>query len=207
MTLLLIVIVGIGFALLAAMGERPVGWANRLKRVRAGSRNSEWIAPEDVLKRVRDDYMEAVHWLQDTAITAKARERAGEYLCGEMLSQFSEQIAYRRESPPLFEGVLRAGHSVQVHRFTETGEVCLVVDRQTEQRLATYNTTSYERLHTQDMGRATLVYQMVYDRRDERWKIANFVQKLPGSWPPPNGAKPTWIEIHSDLHQTAGRDA
>lgn len=207
MTILLITIFGIGLAVIAAMSERPVSWASRLKRVRAGSRDSEWMAPEDVLRRVRDNYMEAVHWLQDAAITAKARDRASDYLCAEMLRQFNEQASLRAEKPTLFEGVLRAGHSVQVHRFTETGEVCLVIDHQTERRLATYNMASYERLHTQDMGRATLVYQMVYDRQDDRWKIASFVQKLPGGWPPLDSSKPTWIEIHGDLHQAAGRDA
>ncbi len=207
MTIILFTIVCISLVILAAMSERPVSWARRLKRVRAGSAQSEWIAPEDVLKRVRGDYMESVHWLQDTAITQSGRERASRYLTGEMLSQFTEQIAFRDESLPLFEGVLRAGHTVQVHHFAETGDVCLVIDSQSQRRLATYTTASHERLHTQDMGQATLVYQMVYDRQADRWKVASFIQKLPAGWVLTDSTKPTWIEIHGDLHQTAGRDA
>jgi len=196
--------------ILAFLGEKRVAWAGRLRRVNPGSpTRAEWLGPDDVVECVRADYKQALRWLQDVALQeADAQlEQAADYLTGEMLKTHTERLKryhMYREKPLLFEGVLRADHLVDVRHFSADGEKCLVIDVQIERRMATYALQSGERVGTQHMEDATLVYQMAYDREAERWKISAFVQVLPSAWRKPGAAER--VRIQPEIHTTAGRD-
>jgi hypothetical protein len=110
-----------------------------------------------------------------------------------------------RHGSSRFVGVMRADHAVQVRYFSERGDRCLVLDCQTQRRMATYDRRTHERMHTQDLGEGTLVYQMVYDDTLKRWKITAFIQELP---PGCCGHKlPRGIKLAASLPPVIGRDS
>jgi uncharacterized protein (DUF427 family) len=94
------------------------------------------------------------------------------YLSGKQLQRHQTIVQqYRIAAEPQIVSVLRADHRVYVRHFSEDAERCLVIDQQTQRRMATYDYERQSRLHTQDLGESTLVVEMLYDLRNRRWKI------------------------------------
>ena len=117
------------------------------------------------------------------------------------------QAMWTRAGAPMFVGVLRSDHRLEVRRFSEDGERCLLVDHQTQRRMATYHTRTGQRAVTQDLGDATVVYSMIYDPSDVRWKIDAFVQELPAGWERRRNAK-SLVEVDElSPRDSSGRDS
>ncbi len=157
-----------------------------MRRVQAGvARAAEWMAPDEVVKQVRQDYLAAARWLQDHMLSswqAQAKD-ASMVFSGAYLKRFQAILThYRAAGFPRGIGVLRADHEVTVRQFSEDGERCLVVDQQAQRRMATYDARRHERIATQDLGDCAVVFQMRYDPVMERWKIDEFIQELPLGW-------------------------
>ncbi|NWF68179.1 MAG: hypothetical protein HXY40_03760 [Chloroflexi bacterium] len=197
--LLVIVLMLIGSA-------RQVPWEARLLRVHAGvAGKAEWMAPEKVVEEVRRDYLAAVNWLQESVLGQWMPQwnAAPTFLSGAFLRRYQMILMdYRTNGQPRCVGILRADHFVEVRHFSEDGQRCLVIDRQSVRRMATYDARTHTRLHTQDLGDGTLVYQMVYDSGTRRWKIENFIQELPTGW----GSHNRRIRLLSALPAAIGRD-
>ena len=160
------------------------------------------MAPDDVVQQVRAHYLDAINWLQDSALMSPSRQWSGaaDYLSATYLKRYRNLLLKERNSVE-FAGVLRADHTVEVRQFSENGLYCLVIDHQTERRMATYNRKTHERLHTQDLGDGVVVYAMLYDAEDQHWKIGSFIQELPTGW----RTSPITQEL-STLPRTIGRD-
>lgn len=185
-----------------------VPWSDQLRRVRAGRpRLAEWMAPEAVVNQVRADYRAAVDWQHDSMLQSLSYQwmEAPQYLSGIYLKRYRAILHHqRRVHPPVTVGVLRADHRIEVRRFSARGDRCLVIDYQTQRRMATYDYEARARLHTQDRGDCAVVYQMVYDSESQRWKIDQYIQQLPPGWGNPAAAR--HIEIVADLPTASGRD-
>lgn len=163
-------------------GQIP--WRSQMRQLRA-AQVTEWMAPDEVVELVRAHYMDAVTWLMDTSLASWAQQwaQAPTRLSGASLKRQRRLILNERSGKGLqFVGVVRADHVVEVRQFSETGSFCLVIDYQSQRRIATYNRKTRERLHTQDLGDGIVVYAMRYDAIDQRWKIDSFIQELPPGW-------------------------
>ncbi len=159
----------------------------------------EWIALDTVVSQVCSDYLKAQEWLQDSALKDWVHRwtYAPLYLSGGYLRRYQQELRReRRQGAPDCTGVLRVAHQVTARHFSEDGERCLVIDHQTQRRMATYSTRSRERLHTQDVGECAMVYQMIYDARNRRWKIDSFVQQLPSGWDNPKLSQRIVLQAH-----------
>ncbi len=176
-----------------------------MRRLHAGTaRKLEWMAPDHVIELVRAHYLEAVTWLQDSMLTPWAQQWAVApyYLSGSYLRRHHNLLLAHREVQGLhLTGVLRADHQVEVRQFSEIGDFCVVIDYQTQRRMATYNRKTRERGITQDLGDGAVIYAMIYDHKDQRWKIGSYVQELPSSW----RSHPI-IEEQATLPNAIGRD-
>lgn len=179
-----------------------------LQRIHAGVfQKAEWMAPDTVLVQVRSDYLGALQWLHDSALRDWSQQysQASQYLSGTFLKRYQRLLKQNASSRgPHCIGILRADHQVEVRYFSEDGERCLVIDSQTQRRMATYDRDSRARLHTQDLGSCTMVYQMVYDTRARRWKVDSFIQELPLGWGNPKLVR--HIKVQAELPAPAGRD-
>jgi hypothetical protein len=155
-----------------------------MRRVKAGSTEKhEWMAPDEVVDKVRSDYMTATRWLGDNVLSSWQQQwmLAPYYMSGLFLKRFQTLVTqYRAGRMPRAVGVLRADHAVTVRSFSEDGERCAVIDRQTLRRMATYESRTHARVMTQDLGDGVVVYQMRFDANDNRWKLDEFMQELPG---------------------------
>ena len=208
MILLLIVSFVLVAVLISLHGRSRVPWSTKLQRIHAGVfQKAEWMAPDTVLFQVRSDYLGALQWLHDSALKDWSHQLsyAPLYLSGSFLKRHQRLLKQNASSRgPHCIGILRADHQVEVRYFSEDGERCLVIDSQTQRRMATYDLASRERLHTQDLGSCTMVYQMVYDTRTRRWKIDSFIQELPLGWGNPKLVR--HIKVQAELPTPAGRD-
>ncbi|MBC7870963.1 MAG: hypothetical protein H7Y09_09010, partial [Chitinophagaceae bacterium] len=152
-------------------GRKQVAWVSKMWRVHAGVANKEeWMAPEEVVNAVREDYLAITRWLQESMGHDWAQQWAAAplYLSGVCLKRHQEILKhYRLGKFPRYKGVLRCLHQVEVRHFSEEGERCLVVDRQTSRRMATYDYWTQTRLTTQDLGDGTVVYEMAYDKQTQ----------------------------------------
>lgn len=161
-----------------------VPWLDKMRRVKAGvAQKHEWMAPDEVVDKVRSDYLTATRWLGDNVLSSWQQQwmLAPYYMSGLFLKRFQTLVTqYRAGRMPRAVGVLRADHAVAVRSFSEDGERCVVVDRQTLRRMATYESRTHARVMTQDLGDGVVVYQMRFDVNDNRWKLDEFVQELPG---------------------------
>lgn len=200
---------------------QPIPWANKMVRLQRPLRargaqallpaftqpGGEWMAPDSVIQQVRAHYAESVIWLHDTALvtTNSIRSLAPRYLAGRLLRDYKTQLDDLVKGRSTIIGVLRSEHSVAVRYFAPDGTRCLVVDRQMERRMATYNMRTRRRLHTQDLGNSTAVYIMLYAPSDQRWKIESLLQELPASWDRPQ-ARPIMHE-QTPLPRPRGRDS
>ena len=159
-------------------------WRRKMRQLKVAEK-TEWMAPDEVVEQVRAHYLEATTWLTETALLSWAQQwaQAPVRLSGSYLKRQRNLIlTFRAQTRLQPVGVLRADHLVEVRQFSEAGSFCLVIDMQTQRRMATYNYKTRARLHTQDMGDGVVVYAMRYDAKAERWKIDNFVQELPSGW-------------------------
>ncbi|MBI5669365.1 MAG: hypothetical protein HZC41_15280 [Chloroflexi bacterium] len=193
---------------MALSNSEHIPWLGKLRRIHAGvAHKAEWMAPDDVVEQVRADYLAALDWLQTSVLEDPARQlaQAARYLNGAYLRRYQTLFQqYYTGRSPRFVGVMRADHEVQVRHFSEDGRRCLVIDAQTQRRMATYDRRRDVRLHTQDLGEGAVVYQMAYDSRDKRWKIEAFIQELPAGWV---GARsPRLVRLSLDLPAVSGRD-
>lgn len=185
---------------------RQVPWGKRLQRVHAGVKGkAEWMAPEHVIEAVRRDYTAAMRWLQDSVLGQWTQQwsASSSFLTGAYLRRYQGILMdYRTKGVPRCVGVLRADHHIEVRHFSDDGLHCLVIDRQVGRRMATYDSRTLTRLHTQDLGDGTVVYQMSYDTEEQRWKIENYIQELPLGWK----THARRIRLLSALPETVGRD-
>lgn len=169
----------------SANGQVP--WGGEMRRVLAGktARRAEWMAPDQVVHEVRQNFLEGITWLHESVLPAFDSRRVSPqlFLTGAALRQYEHLSGQYRDSARLqFAGVLRMHHQVSVRRFSKDGRRCLAVDCQTERRMATYDVRQQMRLHTQDLGSGVVIYRMAYHIRDQRWKIEALVQELPSVW-------------------------
>jgi hypothetical protein len=203
--ILIIVLLIIG--LLSISGRRQVAWMKDMRRVNAGvARKAEWMAPDQIIEQVRQDYLEAIRWLPESMLHSWSQQWAGapQYLTGRQLKRHQEILKhYRMGKPPRYTGVLRCMHDISVSQFSEDGQRCLVVDHQSSRRMATYDYWTHERANTQDLGDGIAVYEVAYDTQDSRWKIDRFVQELPATWQRGNQ---THLRMMTALPPAAGRD-
>lgn len=203
------------FAFLIVVGamslssQRQVPWASGLRRVNAGvARRAEWMAPRHIVHAVKVDYRRASRWLSDSALLPWADQWAAapDYLSGSFLKRHQEILKHHRTGyPPRYTGIFRCMRAIEVHQFSADGERCLIVDHQADQHMITYDYWTQTQLATQDLGSASLVYEMRYDRQDARWKIDRYVQQLPVGWQV-GGASSRRLRLFSDLPATVGRD-
>jgi hypothetical protein len=165
------------------------------------------MAPDTVVNKISSNYLTAINWLHNSVLNDRARQwaMAPVYLDGEFLKRYQRLLVrYQTGSSPRAQGVLRADHQVMVRHFSEDGESCLVVDSQTQRRMATYDRQTGQRVHTQDLGDCTQVYQMVYDAASRRWKIRAFIQELPAGWNTLSMSR--HVRVLSTLPTMTGRD-
>lgn len=160
-----------------------VPWIDHMRRVKIrGAKHGEWLAPEEIMSQVVENYREYLHFSQQTLVRGwslyvRDMER---YLAGDFLSQQRTHLEARlRKNTLRLIDILRCDHEVRIRNFSDDGLNCLLIDYQTERRLATYHYWSKRRIHTQHLDDAICVYLMTYDREDERWKIKDFIQELP----------------------------
>lgn len=201
---LILIFVGI-FCILFVVGREPIPWSYRLRRVYPGvSRKAEWIAPDDVILQVRNDYLHAIEWLTRTALGEEI-SLAPHYLTGRFLERFQTIINYQNSPHHThFVGVMTARHHIQVRQFSDDGSRCLVVDSQTERRVESRQLHHAGWSLAQDLGDGALVFQMCYDTKAQRWKIESFIQELPAGWG--SGADVGRVRLLSHLPTTSGRD-
>ncbi|MFW5709070.1 MAG: hypothetical protein ACOCX5_02500 [Chloroflexota bacterium] len=180
--LALIIVIGI----MSLTGRQQVPWVNKMRRMNPGNvQRAEWMAPEYVIQAVKSDYLTATRWILNSVTDPWAQQwsAAPFYLSGLYLKRHQEILKHYRVGRPLQHvGILRCVQDVTVRNFSEDGERCLVIDHQTERRMATYHVQTQERLNTQDLGKGSYVYEMVYDRQAKRWKIDRYIQQLPIGW-------------------------
>jgi hypothetical protein len=208
MTWMILIALVMMLLLLSFVGQWPVSWAKNMKRINAGSRDqAEWMAPEMVIDQVRDAYLKAMAWLPESQMLSWSEQwsKAPGHFSGEYLKAHQKILKHQSANhPQKYVGILRCVHDVTVRNFSEDGERCLVIDHQTERRMATYNTRSQERMNTQDLGEGTLVYQMAYDKHAKCWKIDRFIQQLPVGWQS-KGKSPRML-VRTTLPPVTGRD-
>lgn len=181
-----------------------VPWANRMRRIQ--HRNAppieEWMAPDDVVADVVADYLDDAGWLSESSLLPIEQRWSASplYLSGKFLFDYRRLVIQEREEgAPPFIGVLRADHHVSVRYFKAEGDMCLLVDTQTQRRMAIYDARTRARAGTQDLGSAVLVYRMIY-LFDGRWRIDRFIQQLPVGWmqrasTSPLREVPGWLSI------------
>lgn len=203
MLALLVVMGGVLLVLVYFSRSAIVPWLHQMNRLNPGVVNkAEWMAPPQVLEAVKKDYIAFYTYATITlpqGWNTYLRD-LNHYLCDEMLTSQRDSLDTRlRQDRGRVYDILRANHRLEVRHFSADGLSCVVVDYQTERRLATYEYWRKYRVHTQDIGSATLVYQMKYDQRAMRWKIATYIQTLP-----PGITQTASLEIQ--LPHTVGKD-
>lgn len=180
-----------------------VPWIDDLERHNAGvARRAEWLAPSSIAEQVKHDYLAFYDFAAEALADNWVRYLHGmeEYLAGEMLHEQRDSLRLRlQHDRGRVTGILRANHSLSVRNFSADGLQCMLIDVVSDQRMATYDYWGGERLHTQDLGDAVCVYQMVYSQHYRRWRIAKHVQSMyRGSCQP--------SEIDITLPPPVGRD-
>ncbi len=204
--LILIILTLISVACLIRRSAPP---PNELRRLNPGvAHHAEWMASEATVSRVGTDYLAAHAWMVTTLLrnTVTYLHEVPRYYSGSALCEQQRvvNIQLHRRGPRLV-GIMRARHRVQARRFSDDGLTCYLIDHQTERRMTTYDYWSKRRLHTQDLDSGMYVYQMVFDRADGRWKIAELMQQLPiGLEQFPLATAP--IQLTDELPSSAGRD-
>lgn len=208
MAWVLLLVVGALVVMVAMNGRGQVPWGKKMRRVPTDvAHKAEWMAPEAVVARVREDYALVTRWMQEHMLSPWQHQvqAASTFMSGAFLLRYQTILRQQgRSNRPRAVGILRSDHHVTVRHFSEDGEACYVIDHQMQRRMATYDARTHERIMTQDLGDGTVVYKMRYDAVDQRWKIDEFVQELPPGWGK-HRAEPRIREL-SALPTTIGRD-
>jgi hypothetical protein len=195
-------------AIMSVTGRQQVAWSAKMQRVNAGSaRRAEWMAPEVIVKQVEKDYVTAMRWLPESMTQSWSTQWTGApyYFSGLYLKRHQEILKHYRVGRTMrYVGIMRCVHDVTVRHFSDDGERCLVIDHQTDRRMATYSLETGERLNTQDLGAGSFVYEMAYDKHAKRWKVDRYIQQLPLGWN--NRKKSTRMRVLPALPPTIGRD-
>ncbi|MEP7357572.1 MAG: hypothetical protein ABI847_10065 [Anaerolineales bacterium] len=205
MPLVLVGVVAIVLLIVWLAAPRGAPWAHALVRLRPGSgRSAEWMAPPEVVRAVKRDYLAALAWLAecsaDWGLMATELDR---YTSGAYFKREWTALGLLVQSPgPRLAAVAAADHHLVVRRFSSDGLLCLLIDHQTQRRMTTRSYWSGRALHAQALPDTALVFQIVFDLKDRRWKIDRLVQRLPR---PASGPVP--VTLAADLPVTAGRDA
>lgn len=145
----------------------------------------EWIAPENIRQAVRRDYLLAMDWLplSQTLSWTQQWNEAPRHFSGLYLRRHQEILKqYRVGRMPPYLGVLQCRHSPTVRHFSDDGLRCLVVDRQHERIIQTYNINTHRQVSTQVLEDASFVFEMAYDRHMRHWKVDRLIQQLPVGW-------------------------
>lgn len=180
--IVILVIISVLIGLSFASRSDIVTWLDDMRRVKIGGGRTEWLAPEVVMHTVIQHYQEYIEFAQENLLKgwvgyAKALPT---YMTHNMLTvQLGILDARLLEDNLRLIDILRTSHRVHVRNFGDDGLTCLLLDYQTERRLATYHYWTRRRIHTQHLNDAILVYEMQFDSDDQRWKLANFIQELP----------------------------
>jgi hypothetical protein len=197
---LVFVFLAVGLIVSYSSVER-IPWVDKLRRLHAGAaRRAEWMAPDDVVRRVQQHYLESIDWLAESALFDRVPSAVAQYLSGIYLMRYQHVVGHTTR----FIGVLHADHQVEVRHFSDDGRVCLVVDQQRHRRMITYDRLSDTWLETQYLGDSTPVYRMVYDSFHKRWKIDAFIQELPSGWSAHQTSRR--VRLLSTLPTSIGRD-
>ncbi|TVR23424.1 MAG: hypothetical protein EA396_04110 [Anaerolineaceae bacterium] len=208
MTWMIVFVFALALVALTMSSSRQVSWIGAMRRVNAGTVDkAEWMAPDEVVEQARAHYLEAMDWLlhSQTHALSERMAKTPHYFSGEQRRYHLELLNYYRHFEKMqYVGVMRCVHNVSVRHFSQDGERCLVIDDQTGCRMATYHIASGERCNTQDLGEATLVYQMAYDKTAERWKVDRYIQQLPAGWR--SRRKSSRVRLHTMLSPFPGRD-
>ncbi len=146
------------------------------------------------------DYLAAVEWLAESALLETERQwnDAQYFLSGQFLHRHRILL---EQSPPPFIGILRSVRQVSVQTIPSIQNRCLIVDQQSHRRMATYAYETLRRCFTQDLGDATVVIEMKFDRLHNRWKLHHYIQEIPGLVHTAN------IDILANLPSAIGRDS
>lgn len=210
MLFVLILALCVVLALFCLLAPRVVPWAEGLTRLNAGAGpKAEWMAPPQVVEQVVWDYGNAQEWFKMCAGNwgrfARGLDR---YTTGAYLKLQRRLLAALVASPPRLALRQSAAHEISVRHFSADGLRCLLVDRQTSRVLTTSNYWSGRVLHRQRIPETTLVYQMLYDLHERRWKIERLIQELPFSphANPASSNKPR-VSLVAELPAAMGRDS
>jgi len=186
-----------------------VPWFNRLRLVNLSNGDQgEWMAPDDIVEHVRQDFQSAIDWLHNSSLSTWSRRWAMSsfHLDGAFLKQYQRSLMLERATGrQRLVGVLRTDHQITVRAFSPAGDRCLAIDRQLQRRMATYDMQSRQRIQTQDLGDRAFVYEMVYDGRAQRWKINAFIQELPACWEQHMAS--AHLQLVAHLPTAVGRDS
>lgn len=186
-----------------------VPWLDEMQRTRPkGAGYAEWLATEDIMQDVMQHYMEYIEFAQETLLTGWVRYYHGirQYLAGDYLQlQLRNLEARLRVDNVRLIDILRANHDLRIRDFGDDGLTCLLLDYQTERRLATYHYWNKRRVHTQQLDDCICVYRMRYDRLNRRWKITEYIQELPAHHYPEALEGPI-DTLDNALPPTLGRD-
>jgi hypothetical protein len=187
-----------------ALVPREVPWANALTRLNPGTGDrAEWMAPETVVRAVKRDFLATQAWLaagaRDWGSLARELEQ---YTTGAYLRRQRNALGLLVQTRgPRLGSVQTAEHGMAVRHFSADGLRCVLVDWQRERQLSTYHYWSGRLVHTQRLPEVVVVWQMVYDTHDRRWKVARLVQSLPK--PATAGVR---LSLADKLPTPAGRD-
>lgn len=180
MTGVVIVMLLLLFGMLLSRAE-TTPWRSQLYKVNQAHR-AEWMAPLYVIDTVKRDYLAFYDYATATLPRGWVPylTHLDHYLAEDMLAEQRRHLnEWLGQNHGRFTDILRANHRLEVRHFSADGTTCLIVDYQTERRIATYEYWHGTRVHTQDLGDAALVYQMKYDAVRGRWRIATYIQTLP----------------------------
>jgi hypothetical protein len=196
----------IGAILVASHKAEKAPWIQSMRRIPHPDGDAAWMAPETVVHRVEEDFLQALEWLQSSVQRpwAYRYSKAPELFVGSYLRRHQRLLLQERnETLPLCYGVLRADHDVLVRGFSRDGMHCWLIDRQTQRRMATYDARTSNRVFTQHLADGACVYQLSYDGQQMRWKIEEFIQEMHFSW----SQAPDRTNEPTSLPHNIGRDA
>lgn len=192
------------------VAPRVVPWAEGLTRLNAGMGSSaEWMAPPVVVEQVVWDYRNGQDWLRTCAgHWGRFAQGVERYAAGAYLKRQRRLLATLVASHPRLALEQSAAHEISVRYFTADGLRCLLIDRQTSRTLTTASYWTGKVLHRQSIQDATLVYQMVYDVDDRRWKIERLIQELPsGAHGGTVAGRKARVSVVAELPAAVGRDS
>lgn len=161
--------------------------------------------PTPPLQTVQADYLRAIAWLSKNHFLSQSTRltEASLYLYGVFLADYYASIQLH---PPPVVGILRCIHTLSIQPLEDDPLRCLVIDTQITRRMVTYDTKTYRRISTQDLGNRAVVYEMCYDTPTSRWKLNRFIQELPNGWNGVKSAYPvawsTQFPTHTMGHKT-----